>query len=278
MAQRAQMKLNIANPNAAGIDVGSASHFVAVPPDRDDEAVREFSSFTADLERLADWLADCEIDTVAMESTGVYWIPLFELLESRGFTVNLVNARHVKNVSGPKSDVLDCQWLQQLMSYGLLSGAFRPKDEICALRSIMRQRTMLLSYQGQHIQHMQKALSQMNIQLGNVISDVVGETGQRILRAIIAGERDAQKLAALKHNRIQASKEQIALALQGNWRAEHLFALTQAVGGTIRCVFSGAATLRHSARKAAQRVGPNQGRTWTDEAAPHQQGQECPEI
>ena len=229
MAQRARMKLNIANPNAAGIDVGSASHFVAVPPDRDDEAVREFSSFTADLERLADWLADCEIDTVAMESTGVYWIPLFELLESRGFTVNLVNARHVKNVSGRKSDVLDCQWLQQLMSYGLLSGAFRPKDEICALRAIMRQRTMLLSYQGQHIQHMQKALSQMNIQLGNVISDVVGETGQRILRAIIAGERDPQKLAALKHNRIQASKEQIALALQGNWREEHLFALTQAV-------------------------------------------------
>lgn len=229
MAQRARMKLNIANPNAAGIDVGSASHFVAVPPDRDDEAVREFSSFTADLERLADWLAECEIDTVAMESTGVYWIPLFELLESRGFTVNLVNARHVKNVSGRKSDVLDCQWLQQLMSYGLLSGAFRPKDEICALRSIMRQRTMLLSYQGQHIQHMQKALSQMNIQLGNVISDVVGETGQRILRAIIAGERDPQKLAALKHNRIQASNEQIALALQGNWREEHLFALTQAV-------------------------------------------------
>ncbi len=178
MAQRTRLKIDIANPNAAGIDVGSASHFVAVPPDRDDEAVREFTSFTEDLERLADWLAACGIDTVAMESTGVYWIPLFELLESRGLTVYLVNARHVKNVSGRKSDVLDCQWLQQLMSYGLLSGAFRPKDEICALRSIMRQRTMLLSYQGQHIQHMQKALSQMNIQLGNVISDVVGETGQ----------------------------------------------------------------------------------------------------
>ena len=138
-------------------------------------------SFTEDLERIADWLVGCGIDTVAMESTGVYWIPLFELLESRGLTVYLVNARHVKNVSGRKSDVLDCQWLQQLMSYGLLSGAFRPKDEICALRSIMRQRTMLSSYQGQHIQHMQKALSQMNLQLGNVISDVVGETGQRNL-------------------------------------------------------------------------------------------------
>ena len=134
MAQRTRMKLDIANPNAAGIDVGSASHFVAVPSDRDDEAVREFTSFTEDLERLADWLVACGIDTVAMESTGVYWIPLFELLESRGLTVYLVNARHVKNVSGRKSDVLDCQWLQQLMSYGLLSGAFRPKDEICVLR------------------------------------------------------------------------------------------------------------------------------------------------
>jgi transposase len=159
MAQRTRMKLDIANPNAAGIDVGSASHFVAVPSDRDDEPVREFTSFTEDLERLADWLGACGIDTVAMESTGVYWIPLFELLESRGLTVYLVNARHVKNVSGRKSDVLDCQWLQQLMSYGLLSGAFRPKDEICALRSIMRQRTMLLSYQGAHTAHAKGAVA-----------------------------------------------------------------------------------------------------------------------
>src|SRR5713101_2997999 len=205
---KSRAALTITHPNAAGIDIGSASHFVAVPPDRDNEPVREFRSFTVDLNAIADWLEACGIDTVAMESTGVYWIPLFELLESRGLTVYLVNARHVKNVSGRKSDVLDCQWLQQLMSYGLLSGAFRPKDEICALRSIMRQRTMLLCYQGQHIQHMQKALSQMNIQLGNVISDVVGETGQRILRAIIAGERDPLKLAELKHGRIQASTEQ----------------------------------------------------------------------
>jgi transposase len=223
------MKLEIANPNAAGIDIGSASHFVAVPPDRDDEPVREFKSFTEELERLADWLEACGVDTVAMESTGVYWIPLFELLESRGLTVNLVNARHVKNVSGRKSDVLDCQWLQQLMSYGLLSGAFRPKDEICALRAIMRQRGMLLSYQSQHVQHMQKALAQMNVQLTNVISDVVGDTGQKILRAIIAGERDPIKLAEFKHARILASKEQIAMSLHGNWREEHLFALSQAV-------------------------------------------------
>jgi len=229
MAQRTRLKLDIANPNAAGIDVGSASHFVAVPPDREDEPVREFKSFTEDLERLADWLIACGIDTVAMESTGVYWIPLFELLESRGLKVYLVNTRHVKNVSGRKSDVLDCQWLQQLMSYGLLSGAFRPNDEICALRSIMRQRSMLLSYQGQHVQHMQKALAQMNLQLANVISDVVGETGQRILRAIIAGERDPRKLAELKHARIRASKQHIAMSLHGNWREEHLFELTQAV-------------------------------------------------
>ena len=229
MAQRTRVKLEIANPNAAGLDVGSASHFVAVPPNRDDEPVREFKSFTEELERLADWLIACGIDTVAMESTGVYWIPLFELLESRGLSVYLVNAQHVKNVSGRKSDVLDCQWLQQLMSYGLLSGAFRPKEEICALRSIMRQRGMLLSYQGQHVQHMQKALAQMNVQLANVIADVVGETGQRILRAIVAGERDPMKLAELKHGRIRASKEQIAMSLHGNWREEHLFELTQAV-------------------------------------------------
>jgi transposase len=229
MVKRTRAKLEIANPNAAGIDVGSGSHFVAVPPDRNDESVREFKSFTEDLERLANWLDECGVDTVAMESTGVYWMPLFELLESRGLTVYLVNARHVKNVSGRKSDVLDCQWLQQLMSYGLLSGAFRPKDEICALRAIMRQRAMLLSYQSQHVQHMQKALTQMNVQLTNVISDVVGETGQKILRAIVAGERDPMKLAELKHGRIQASKEQIAMSLHGNWREEHLFSLAQAI-------------------------------------------------
>ena len=197
--------------------------------DRDDEPVREFRSFTADLERLADWLDACGIDVVAMESTGVYWIPLFELLERRGFTVLLVNARHVKNVSGRKSDVLDCQWLQQLMSFGLLRGAFRPADEVCVLRALTRQRAMILRAQARHVQHMHKALTQMNIQLANVISDVVGETGQKILRAINAGERDGAKLAALKNSRIHASHAEIAASLQGNWRAEHLFALKQAL-------------------------------------------------
>jgi len=221
--------LTITHPNAAGIDIGSASHFVAVPPDRDDEPVREFPSFTADLNALADWLTRCGVDTVAMESTGVYWIPLFELLESRGFHVLLVNARHVKNVSGRKSDVLDCQWLQQLMTYGLLSGAFRPTDAVCVLRSLSRQRAMLLKSQGRLVQHMHKALTQMNIQLTNVIADVVGETGQKILRAIVAGERDGQVLAAMKNARIRASEQDIAKSLQGNWRTEHLFALKQAL-------------------------------------------------
>lgn len=233
MAQRnraySRAGLSLTHPNAAGIDIGSASHFVAVPPDRDDEPVREFPSFTADLERLTDWLDGCGVDTVAMESTGVYWIPLYELLDARGFTVLLVNARHVKNVSGRKSDVLDCQWLQQLMSYGLLRGAFRPADEVCALRALSRQREMLLKSQARHVQHLQKALTQMNIQLANVISDVVGETGQKILRAIVAGERDGQVLAAMKNVRIHASAAEIAKSLQGNWRAEHLFALKQAL-------------------------------------------------
>ncbi|HMW65265.1 MAG TPA: IS110 family transposase [Rhodocyclaceae bacterium] len=226
---RARQVLTLTHPNAAGIDIGSASHYVAVPPDRDDEPVREFKSFTADLHALADWLQACGVDTVAMESTGVYWIPLYELLDRRGFTVLLVNARHVKNVSGRKSDVLDCQWLQQLMTYGLLRGAFRPADAVCALRSLSRQREMLLKSQGRQVQHMQKALTQMNIQLANVISDVVGETGQKILRAIVAGERDGQVLAAMKNVRIRATTEEIAKSLEGNWRAEHLFALKQAL-------------------------------------------------
>jgi len=221
--------LTITHPNAAGIDIGSASHFVAVPPDRDDEPVREFPSFTADLNAMADWLKSCGVEIVAMESTGVYWIPAFELLEARGFKVLLVNARHVKNVSGRKSDVLDCQWLQQLMTYGLLAGAFRPAEQICVLRSLWRQRSGLLRDQARKVQHMQKALTQMNIQLANVISDVVGETGLKILRAIDAGERDGHVLAALKGGRIQASEEEIAKSLQGTWRPEHLFALKQAL-------------------------------------------------
>lgn len=222
-------RLEVTNPNAAGIDIGSASHYVAVPADRDDEPVREFKSFTVDVHKLADWLQACGVDTVAMESTGVYWIPVYEILERRGLTVLLVNARHVKNVAGRKSDVLDCQWLQQLHSYGLLRGAFRPADQVCVLRSLSRQRAMLLRLQARHIQHMQKALVQMNIQLANVISDVVGETGQKILRAIVAGERNPYVLAGMRNVRIKASEEEIVQSLRGNWRDEHVFALKQAL-------------------------------------------------
>ncbi|WP_411728064.1 IS110 family transposase [Methyloglobulus sp.] len=219
----------LTHPNAAGIDIGASSHFVAVPPDRDEQPVREFPSFTEGLHALADWPTACGADTVAVESTGVYWVPLFELLEARGFTVYLVNARHVKNVPGRKSDVLDCQWLQQLMGFGLLSGAFRPHGDFCALRTVARLRETLLRGQARHIQHIQKALLLMNLLLMEVISDVTGETGQKIIRAILAGERDGQVLAKRRNNHIQASEEDIAKALQGSWREEHLSALKQAV-------------------------------------------------
>lgn len=224
---KAREAVSVKFPNAAGIDIGSASHFVAVPPDRAEQPVREFASFTADLKALVSWLLDCGVDCVAMESTGVYWIPLYEMLDSRGINVMLVNARHVKNVPGRKSDVLDCQWLQQLANYGLLRGAFRPPDQICVLRGLWRHRTMLLRSQARHVQQIQKALVQMNIQLANVISDVMGATGQKILRAIAGGERNGQVLAAMKHPGIHATEEEIVKSLQGNWRQEHLFALKQ---------------------------------------------------
>jgi transposase len=217
------------NANAAGIDVGAAAHFVAVPADRDGEAVREFATFTGELYRLADWLTACGVETVALESTGVYWIPLFQVLEERGFEVKLVDARQLKRVPGRKSDVLDCQWLQQLHAFGLLAGAFRPDDQICVLRSYMRQRAMLAAYAGQHVQHMQKALVQMNLQLQVVLTDITGATGMRIIHAVLAGERDPHRLAALRHGKCKQSEATIAAALQGDWREEHLFALEQAV-------------------------------------------------
>lgn len=217
------------NLNAAGIDIGATAHFVAVPPDRDPQPVRQFATFTADLYRLADWLTACGVDTVVMESTGVYWIPLFEILEERGFRVLLVDARHVKNVTGRKSDVLDCQWLQQLHTYGLLSAAFRPADEIVVLRSYLRQRTTLVQGASTHIQHMQKALQQMNVLLHQVVADITGVTGMTIIRAILAGERDPQVLAQHRDPRCKNSADVIAQSLMGTYRAEHLFALQQAV-------------------------------------------------
>lgn len=217
------------NLNAAGIDIGSEQHMVAVPEGRDTVSVREFGTFTADLQALAAWLKKCGVTTVAMESTGVYWIPLFELLERQGFEVKLVDARHVKNVSGRKSDVLDCQWLQQLHTYGLLAGAFRPPDEVCVLRSYLRQREMLTQSSSMHIQHMQKALQQMNLLLHNVVSDITGVTGMRIIKAILAGERDPRVLAANRDERCHNTTATIAKSLVGNYREEHLFALRQAV-------------------------------------------------
>jgi transposase len=218
------------NLHAAGIDIGATEHWVAVPPDCDLQSVRRFGACTADLEAIAQWLQQCGVTTVAMESTGVYWIPLFELLEARGFVVVLADAREGPRAPGrPKSDVQDCQWLQRLHTYGLLAAAFRPPEQICVLRSYLRQRAMLVTYAGQHIQHMQKALTQMNIKLQHVVSDVTGVTGMAILKAILNGERDPTTLAQLRDRHGQHSEAEIARALQGNWRAEHRFALQQAL-------------------------------------------------
>ncbi len=219
------------NINAAGIDIGSQKHYVAVPKGRDPEGrdVRNFDTFTADLNELANWLKNCDIDTVAMESTGIYWIPLFEILEQNGFEVRLVNPRSIKHAPGRKSDVVDCQWIQQLHAYGLLISAFRPDDQINVLRAYHRQRTMLVGHASTHIQHMQKALEQMNIKLTNVISDITGTTGMKIIRSILSGERNPKKLSKFRDPRCKKSEKEIAKSLHGNWRDEHLFSLQQAV-------------------------------------------------
>ena len=221
--------LEVVHPHAAGIDVGNGMHYVAVRPDRDPQPVRRFECFTADLYRLADWLEQCGVKTVAMQSTGVYWIPLYEILEERGIEVYLVNARHTKNLPGRKSDVQESQWLLKLHTYGLLNNSFQPPSEIRVLRTYWRQRGEHVRGAATCVQRMQKALTQMNVQLANVISDVSGLTGQTIVRAIVAGERDPWKLAELSDPRIQASREEVAKSLEGNWRPELLFVLKQEV-------------------------------------------------
>jgi transposase len=218
------------HPNAAGIDVGATMHMAAVSADRTSEPVRSFGTFTEDLCRLAEWFAACGVVTVVMESTGVYWIPIFEILDERGFEVFLVNARDAKHVPGRKTDVSDAQWLQRLHSYGLVRASFQPKGEIAELRAYLRQRERLLDYAASHIQHMQKALTQMNLQLHHVVSDITGATGMRIIRAIIAGERNPAALAMMRDSRCHSSIETIEKALTGHYRAEHLFALEQALG------------------------------------------------
>ncbi len=219
--------LGIINPDSAGIDIGSEFHYVCVPEGRAEPRVRNFACFTNDLNRLADWLTECKVKSIAMESTGVYWIPLYEILISRGFEVTLANAKYVKNVPGRKTDVQDCAWLQQLHSYGLLHGSFIPDQLISELRGYMRQRDNLVKGTAVHIQRMQKALTQMNLQLHKVISDITGETGLRIIEAILAGERNPLKLAQLRGGRIHKGEEAIAQALVGNYRADHLFSLRQ---------------------------------------------------
>jgi len=227
--QASTTTLPILCPDTAGIDIGSKSHFVAVPADRDSEPVREFLTFTSDLHKMAQWLKNCKIKTIVMESTGVFWIPAFEILESYDFDVKLVNARHTKNVGAHKTDVLDCQWLQQLGTYDLLPASFRPEDSILPLRAYLRQRDMLIKGAAVHIQHMQKALTQMNLQLQNVISDITGATGMAIIRSIVAGNTDPIALAQLRDNRCHNPEKVIAASLVGNYREEHLFTLKQAL-------------------------------------------------
>jgi transposase len=226
---KTQTSLPTVRANAGGIDVGATVMYAAVPPDRAAPSVRKFATFTEDLHALADWLVASGVVTVAMESTGVYWIPLFQILEDRGIEVCLVNARHVKNVPGRKTDVQDCQWLQFLHAVGLLRASFRPPQAICAVRTIRRHRDNQVLFASEHVQHIQKALTQMNLQLHNVISNIVGATGQAMLDAILAGERCPKKLVQLKDHRIKAANTTIEKSLVGDYRPEHLFTLRQSL-------------------------------------------------
>ena len=221
--------LPVINPNVAGADIGAREIVVCVPADRSDEPVRTFATFTEDLKKLADWLLECRITSIAMESTGMYWIPLFQILEARGIDVRLVNARHVKHVPGRKSDVSDCQWIQYLHCVGLLRGSFRPPQDICAIRSLTRHRDSLLAQAADQVRHMHKCLDQMNIQIHHVIDDLTGATGMAIIEAIVAGERNAKVLAQHRDRRIKASPETIEKSLVGDWRDEHLLVLRLAL-------------------------------------------------
>lgn len=227
--KKVEDKLPIVHPNAAGIDIGSTFHVVAVRSNLSSEPVRTFQSFTTDLHSMAKWLKSCKVSSIVMESTGIYWIPAFEILEEHGFEVLLVNSREAKNVPGRKSDVNDAQWLQRLHQFGLLRGSFRPSKDIAQLRAYIRQRERLIEYRAAHIQHIQKALMQMNLQLQHVVSDITGVTGMKIIRAIVAGERDPRALAELRDVRCKATTDTIAKSLMGNYQDEHLFALIQSV-------------------------------------------------
>ena len=227
---RTPQSLQTIHFQAAGIDLGSREHWVAAPPLEDGEPnVAQFGTTTPELIHLAEWLHEQQVMSVAMESTGVYWIPLFEILASRGFEVLLVNARQISNVPGRKTDMLDCQWIQLLHSCGLLRGSFRPSDDICRLRALIRERNTMVDQRSDWIKRMQKCLDQMNICVHHVVTDITGGTGMAIIRAIVDGERDPQALARLRDSRCRKSQEQIAEELTGTWRAEHLFNLRQAL-------------------------------------------------
>src|SRR5438876_5240936 len=233
--QSDDLDLEVVHPDAAGVDIGNESHYVAVPPTRDTQPVRRFGCTTAELKAMAAWLQQCRIRTVAMQSTGVYWVAVYDILEADGLEVYLVNARETKNLPGRKSDVQESQWLMKLHTYGLLRNSFRPPQEIRTMRTYWRQRNDLIRSAARHVQRMQKALTQMNIQLANVLSEVSGVTGQAIIQAILTGERDPRKLAAFRDKRVKASEEEIARSLEGNWQEDLLFMLKQEQDGYEFC-------------------------------------------
>jgi len=263
--QSEDLTLEVVHPDAAGIDIGNESHYVAVPPTRDSQPVCRFGCTTSELKAMADWLKHCRIRTVAMQSTGVYWIAVYDILEEAGFEVYLVNARETKNLPGRKSDVQESQWLMKLHTYGLLRNSFRPSREIRTMRTYWRPRNDLVRAAGRHIQRMQKALTQMNIQLANVLSDVSGMTGQAIIKAILAGERDPHQLSGLRDWRVKASEEEIARSLEGNWQEDLLFVLKQEQDGYEFCQQQMAECDRQLEQYLQQREDRTQGTSLPEE-------------
>jgi transposase len=257
--QSEDVSLEVVHPDAAGIDIGNEFHYVAVPPSRDSQPVRRFGCTTAELKAMAAWLQQCRIRTVAMQSTGVYWVAVYDILEAAGLEVYLVNARDTKNLPGRKTDVQESQWLMKLHTYGLLRNSFRPSQEIRVMRTYWRQRNDLVQSAGRHIQRIQKALTQMNLQLANVLSDLSGATGQAIIKAILAGERDPHKLAQFRDPRVKASEEQIAQSLEGNWQPDLLFVLKQEQAGYEFCQKQMAECDRQLQQYLQQREDRSQG-------------------
>jgi transposase len=257
--QSEDLSLEVLHPDAAGIDIGNESHYVAVPSSRDNQPVRRFGCTTTELKAMATWLKQCGIRTVAMQSTGVYWIAVYDILENAGLEVYLVNARDTKNLPGRKSDVQESQWLMKLHTYGLLRNSFRPSQEVRTMRTYWRQRNDLVQAAARQIQRMQKALTQMNVQLANVLSDVSGVTGQAIIKAILKGERDPHKLAALRDYRVKANEQQIAQSLEGHWQPDLLFVLKQEQDGYEFCQKQMAECDRQLAQYLQQREDRSHG-------------------